>query len=229
MQPYLLTPGIYFLNIVVFGLIVWGVQKYFSNVSDRRLADFKGIIDQQLLSYKSLYDQQIIEFKVQFDQQIEKYKSELKFLNDKLATLHTKRIDIIKETNDLLVKLSSAMIRLVAIRPVNPDPEEEKKTKESILIDVQKSYAEYNNFILFNKIYFSKDLADALENIRQQYFNAQWDLFEPDRLRSMGVTTAQAYRESGQLVINASNNIREEIPKAIANVEAEFRKILGVD
>lgn len=203
-------------DLGVFGFIVWGVQKIINNSSERKFADYKSQIDLQLLSYKN-----------QYDNQIEQYKSELKFLNDRLASLHSERLKIIKELNDKLVKLNSAMVRLVSIRPVHPDEAKDKEIQEQILADTQTTYADYNNFILFNKIYFDKPFAEKLEKIRREYFDAQWDFFEPKRLESMGLTRGEAYRDSGQKVIDASKRIREQIPQLIVEVEDDFRKILG--
>lgn len=229
MPTYPSSPWLYFLNTVIFGLIVWLIQKGVSTSADRKLADFKGLIDQQLLSYKNLYDQQLLEYKTQFDHQIEQYKAELKYLNDKLLVLHSRRLDVVKETNDKLVKLNSAMMRLVAIRPVHQNEQKENEIKESILNDAHETYAEYNNFILFNKIYFPEKFAEQLESIRQQYFSAHWDLFGPERLQSIGLGKGAAYRQSGQVVIDASNRIREEIPKILSEIEKEFRIMLGVE
>ena len=201
-----------------FGLIVWAVQKIINNSSERRFADYKSQMDLQLMSYKN-----------QYDGQIEEYKSQLKFLNDRLSLLHTERLKIIKELNDRLVKLHSAMVRLVLMRPIDPDPIKENEIKAQILEDAQVAYAEYNNYILFNKLYFKKELSDKLDKIRVDYINAPWDIFEPERLHSMGLTKGEAYKESGQKVIDASKRIREEIPKAIAELEIEFRHILGVE
>lgn len=205
-------------DVGVFGFIVWGVQRIINNSSERRFAEYKSQIDLQLMSYKH-----------QYDNQIEEYKSQLKFLNDKLSALHSERLKVIKELNDRLVKLNSAMSRLVTIRPVDPDPEKENNIKDQILNDTLETYAEYNNYILFNRIYFSAELADKLEKIRKDYFDAQWSLFEPKRLEAMGLTKGEAYRESGKQVIEASKRIREEIPEAIKDLENEFRYILGVD
>ena len=114
------------------------------------------------------------------------------------------------------------MKQLVGMRPIHPDPAEEEKIKNSILDNARKAYVDYNNFILFNGIYFSEELADKLENIRRQYFSAQWDLYEPQRLESMGLTKHQAYKSSGQTVIDASKKIRDEIPKVLKEVEKEL-------
>lgn len=205
-------------DLGIFGFAVWGIQKIISNSSERKFADYKSLIDQQLLSYKNKYDLQI-----------ENHRSELKLLNDRLGSLHSERLDIIKKLNDKLVKLNSAMVRLVSIRPVHPDKNEDKKIEEKILADTQSTYADYNNFILFNKIYFDKPFADKLEQIRKDYFDAQWDFFEPKRLASMGLTTGTLYIDSVKKVKDASIKIKEQIPQLIAEVEDEFRTILGVD
>ena len=196
----------------LFGLIVWGVQKIITNSSDKKFADYKNQIDLKLLSYKN-----------QYDNQIEQYKSELKFLNDRLASLHSERLKIIKDLNDRLVSLNSAMQRLVSARFVHPDKEKDKEIEEQILIDAQTAYSDFNNFVLFNKIYFEKAFANKLQKIRDEYVSAQWDFFEPKRLQSMGLTKGEAYRDSGRKVVEASTKIREQIPQLIIEVEDDFR------
>ena len=62
-----------------------------------------------------------------------------------------------------------------------------------------------------------------------EYFEAQWDFFEPQRLESMGLSRGEAYRDSGRKVIEASKKIREQIPQLIIEVEDDFRKLLGAD
>lgn len=205
-------------DLGVFSLIVWGIQKIINNSSERKFADYKSQIDLQLLSYKN-----------QYDNQIEEYKSQLKFLNDRLASLHSERLKIIKELNDKLVKLNGAMLTLVSGRFVNPDPVKDNEQEQQILEQANVTYQEFNNFILLNKIYFDKALADKLLKIREEYFRAQWDFFEPKRLREMGLTKGQAYPESFKKVLAASDKIRDQIPLLIEEVEDDFRKLLGVD
>lgn len=229
MPPAPVSPWLYFLNTVIFGLTVYIIQRGIASKGERELADFKGHIDHQLLSYKNLYDQQLIEYKLEFDRQIEQYKAELKLVNDKLTALHGRRLDVIKELNDKLVMINSAMTRLVSMRPIHEDPQKENEIKEAILKEAQEAYIEYNNFILFNKIYFPGKFAEKLELIRREYFSAHWDLFERERLESMGLPKGESYRESGQIIIDASKRIREEIPKLIIDIETEFRHILGVE
>lgn len=219
---------IYFLNTVVFGLFVWFIQRAITNSSDRKIAEFKGLIDQQLLSYKSLYDQQLIEYRIQIDRQMEQHKSDLKFLNDKLIALHSKRLEIVKDVNDRLVRLNSAMGQLVNMRPVHPDEEEDRKNVEAMNKEALDTYVEYNNYILLNKIYFSEQLANKLEEIRIKSFSAQWDLNTSKRLMGMGLDEGTAHKESRDAVLKAAAEIRREIPMAIAEVEKEFREILGV-
>ncbi|MBC7721254.1 MAG: hypothetical protein H7068_04475 [Pedobacter sp.] len=204
-------------DVGVFGFIVWGIQKIINNSSERKFADYKSQIDLQMMSYKN-----------QYEKQIEEYKSQLKFLNDKLLSLHSERLKIIKELNDKLVKLNSAMVRLVSIRLVHPDPEKDKEIQEQILTDTQTAYADYSNFILFNSIYFDKPFAEKLKKIRGEFFTAQWDFFEPKRLQSMGLIKSEAYRVSLQKTIEASKKITEQIPLLIQEVEDDFRQLLGV-
>lgn len=229
-MPPTTTPSvsILFINTVVFGLIVFVIQKIISNSSDRKIADFKGLIDQQLLSYKNLYDQQLIQYKVEFDRQMEGYKSELKYLNDRLLALHTKRFEVVKEVNDRLVRLDSAMNALVRIRPTDPDKDEDAKIKQGLKTEAFEAYADYNNYILFNKIYFTEDFADKLEEIRKQYFTVQWDLNSSERFINMGLNEIDAHRESADAALKALSQIRQGIPQAISEVEKEFREMLGV-
>lgn len=205
-------------DLGIFGLIVWGIQKIISNSSEKKFADYKSYIDMQLMSYKN-----------QYDKQIEEYKSQLKFLNDRLGALHSERLKIIKELNDRLVKLNSAMVRLASARPVDPDKNKDREIEQQVHSNAQTAYAEYNHFIMYNKIYFEKPFADKLLKIRDEYFNAHWDFFEFKWFENSSSVDEESYRTSRRKVIDALRLIREDIPKYIDEIEDDFRLLLGVN
>jgi len=178
-------------DVGFFGFIVWGVQKIINNSSDRKFADYKSQINLQLMSYKN-----------QYDNQIEQYKSELKFLNDKLASLYGEHLKIVKELYQKLVRLDSAMRTMTrTMIPIINDAEAEEKAR---IAEAQEAFADFNNFVLFNKIYFTKPLAEKLEWITTEYWSAQWDFFEPKRLQSMGVKSREIHIESYEKLKAAS-------------------------
>lgn len=205
-------------DIGVFGFIVWGVQKIISNSSERKFADYKSQLDIQLKSYQ-----------VQFDKEVKKYESELKTLADRLSSLHNERFKIIKEAYQKLVMLDSEMRKMTA--SFIPIIEDAKKEEEERIQNAQKAFADYNNFVLFNKIYFSPKTAELLESIIKEYKAAQWDFFEPKRLQSFtgGRPSPEGYREAIEKVTKASGKVQNDIPQIIALVEAEFRQIIGVE
>ncbi len=110
--------------------------------------------------------------------------------------------------------------------PIFEDAEKEEEERVNL---TRKAYAEFNDFVLFNRIYFSKHLADKLEMIVKEYWSAQWDWFEPKRLQSMGVPIRETYKETMEKVRAASKKVQEEIPKIVVELEDEFRKILNVE
>ncbi len=121
------------------------------------------------------------------------------------------------------------MLRKVSIRPTGSTPEEEDKIKIQIAQDILSSYVEFNDFVLFNKIYFKEELANKLEKISKDYWDARFDLSLPELYENMGVDELEAHRQSVEKVLNASRKIREEIPVAIKELENEFRYLLGVN
>jgi hypothetical protein len=227
MPPIPIHPGYYFLNTVIFGFIVFLLQKAVSNRSDRALADFKGDIDRQLLSYKNLYDQELLGYKISFDKELEEHKSQLKNFTDKVLSLHTERIKIIRELYEKLVRLDSAMRSMTrTMIPIYQDAEKEEQARVDA---TREAYAEFNNFVLYNRIYFSKELAGKLESIVKEYWSAQWDWFEPKRFQSMGIPIKETYKSTMDKVRAASQKVQDEIPKIIIEIEDEFRKILNVE
>lgn len=205
-------------SLGISGLLAFWVKQKVINVSQRKFADYKQLIDLQMLSYKTQYDKQILE-----------YKTELSFLNTRLSLLHSKRLEVIEGVFDKLVKLNNAMNMLVS--PVLITDRSDGKEMESSLVEnMRKTYADYDDFILVKKIYLSIDLASKLELIRDNYFDTQWGFFEPQRIEKMGVTRKEdLYVESLKKSMEASKKIRNEIPKIISEVANEFRNILGVD
>ena len=126
-----------------------------------------------------------------------------------------------------LVQLDSAMRDMTGIHIVIEDGEKEQQER---VTKAQQAFADYNNYFLFHSLYFNKATSDLLENVRKEYFSANWDFFELKRLHSFtgGHNTREGNQEAYKKVQDSSKRIREDIPKIIETVQDEFRKLLGV-
>ena len=126
-----------------------------------------------------------------------------------------------------LVQLDSAMRDMTGIHLVIEDGEKEQQERVS---KAQEAFADYNNYFLFHSLYFNKATSDLLENVRKEYFSANWDFFELKRLHSFtgGQTSREGNQEAYKKVQDSSKRIREDIPKIVETVQEEFRKLLGV-
>jgi hypothetical protein len=203
-------------DIGIFGIVAFAIQKIIETSNNKSLEKYKQELDFTIRSYQ-----------LNLDTDLERYKSELNLHISRQTSLHEKRLTIIEEMYKKLVQLDSAMRAMTGIHLVIEDGEKEQQER---VTKSQEAFADYNNYFLFNKLYFNKATSELLERIRKEYFSANWDFFELKRLHSFtgGQISQQGQREAYEKVQDASKRIREDIPKILETLEEEFRKLLGV-
>lgn len=203
-------------DIGVFGIAAFIIQRIIENSSTKKLEKYKQELDFTIRSYQ-----------LTLDTDLERYKSELNLHLTRQTTLHDKRLTIIDEMYKKLVNLDSGMRAMTGIQPIYEDVEKENQERVNT---AQKNFAEYNNYFLYNKLYFKKQTSDLLENIRKEYFSANFDFFQPKRLQSFtgGRATPEGYKDALRTSQAASKRIQDDIPKILEKLEEEFRKLLGV-
>lgn len=203
-------------DIGVFGIAAFIIQRIIEHSSTKNIEKYKQELDFTIRSYQ-----------LTLDTDMERYKSELNLHLTRQTTLHDKRLTIIDEMYKKLVALDSGMRAMTGMHLVYDDAEKENKERVDA---AQKAFADYNNYFLYNKLYFNKAISDLLENIRKEYFSANFDFFEPKRLSSFtgGQPSPQGYRAAVETSQAAAKRIKDDIPKILEQLEAEFRKLLGV-
>lgn len=205
-------------DLGIFSIAAFFIQRIINSSADRKLERYKQELDLQSRQYQSI-----------LDLSVEKFKGEIAIHSSQQNSLHERHLTIIHEMYMHLVELDSAMRNMTAlIKPVYNDAEKEDQER----IDrAQNAFKKYNNFFLFHKLYFKKDVCHLLEKIRKDYFSANWDYFEPKRLASFtgGKPTQEGYKDAVRIANEASRKVTDEIPKTLDLLEIEFKKILGVE
>lgn len=203
-------------DIGIFGIAAYLIQHIIENSTTKNLEKYKQELDYTIRNYQ-----------LTLDTDLERYKSDLNLHLTRQTSLHEKRLTIIDEMYSKLITLDSGMRAMTGMHPIYEDAEKENKSR----IDAaQKAFTDYNNYFLYNKLYFNKQTSDLLENIRKEYFSANFDFFEPKRLQSFsgGITSSEAYKAAVETSRDASKRIQKDIPKILLQLEVEFRKLLGV-
>lgn len=203
-------------DIGVFGLAAFIIQHIIEHSSTKNLEKYKQELDFTIRSYQ-----------LTLDTDLERYKSHLNLHLTRQTTLHDKRLTIIDEMYKKLVTLDSGMRAMTGMHLVYENAEKENQER----IDAaQKAFADYNNYFLYNKLYFNKQISELLENIRKEYYSANFDFFEPKRLQSFtgGKPSPEGYKKAVETSQAASKRIQNDIPKILEQLEEEFRKLLGV-
>ena len=147
-------------------------------------------------------------------------KNELTVLRERSAQLHDKRIDVIEKLYEGLT-----LTRTRAQEFLHPMEMAGAPSKEELLKPLIDAYNEVNKLFRAKRIYFSRDTCElvdaALSAIREptQRFSFVLDYSKWDRAQ---------FREKINVHANMWETFTEQVPKAMAAVEDEFRKLLGV-
>ena len=153
---------------------------------------------------------------------IQQYKHKLVEEQIRFSKLHEKRADVIQNLYSRLVDFEGKMASFVnPFQPAGALPIQKKKE------DAGKAGDEFVKYSSINKIYFSKELCEIIEDINKQFKRAWIDF-----------TTFTVYEKSNRVLtseekhrnwIKAWDTVSKEIPKLREKLESEFREILGVN
>ncbi len=204
-------------DIGIFGISAAIIKTLVDSSANRKLEKYK-----QTLTFSTK------EFELKLNSSLEKYKSDISLHLNRQNKLHEKRLLVIDEMYKLLVTLDSAMREMTQfMKPIIEDAEKEEKER---IARSQNAFSKYNNYFLFNKLYFNKETADLMETLRKEYFSASWDYFEPKRMQEFAgdQLSAEGKHNAHKIALDASKRIVNDIPKTLQALEAEFRKLLGV-
>lgn len=134
----------------------------------------------------------------------------------RFSKLHERRAEAVAETYGLLRELHWRLGDYVKIfEPAGDRPKEERRN------DVAEAHKAFINFYRRNRIFLSKPAVEKIEDINQKSLKAFYQFF-------YGVEMTQAARGDGtEKWMEIFIHVNEEMPKAISELEDEFRKLLG--
>jgi hypothetical protein len=205
-------------DIGVFTIASFFIQRIIINASNKRLDEHRQQLEFATKGYQ-----------LTLDADLEKFKSELRLQASKQTSLHDKRLTIIDQVYVKLVDLDSAMQEMT--RPAHLVYEDAEKEKLERVKKAQDAFSSFNNYFLYHQLYFDKATATLLDTVRKEYYSANFDYFEPDRLRNFtgGRPSPDGLEDAIDRSHNAGNRVRNEIPNILEKLEDEFRTLLGVN
>ncbi len=187
---------------VLAGLLTWLIKQLGQN-----------FIDKNLKAYEK-----------KLDHQSELFKQELSFLSQKANRLHDKRIERIEEIYALLTDFHNDMQQLISWKIVTGMAKEEIEQQE--IDNVNKANESGTKFLAYytrNKLYFNDETCKLIEDIIKHLKGSHTDFTFKYIFQNI---PAEMHYEN---VKNATEKIRETVPAIKVQLEANFRKIIGVD
>jgi len=208
---------------VLTGLLIWLSKSW---VSERLKNAIKLEYDQKLETHKAelkaLNDIEIEKLKSglksESDVEIEKLKSQLQIestkSNVKFQQLHSKRAEVIAQVYSLLVEFYDAMQDYVKV--FEPDGGDTRKERRERVINSITAFREY---FFKELIFLPKKVADDIKKLDKDLVHSYHEfLFNVD-MRSGA--------EDRNKWIEVSSRIDDEIQGVMAELELEFRTLLG--
>jgi len=168
----------------------------------------KNKLNQESKNFQNLLDIKLNQFNIQF------------------SKLHQDRAEVIKGLYHRLIELQSAMVDFTArghIVVQNAQKEKSERTER-----VNKAFKDFINFYLPNKIYFEKELADILDKVSSEYWNKGADFAAMSEELEESDLPSDLYIDNRKKIKEISEIVKNEYPKVIAELENEFREMLGV-
>jgi len=190
------------LFTIATGFISWLLKKLGEYFLDKRFKSFE--MELQLKSDN---------YKLELDKGLETYKADLTLQHVKKERLHNKRSEILEELYKRIVDLDFAMRELTAVfKQVKSDYDAEERER------IDKAGNAYNEFLKYSrvhKLYFNEETTKKLDNLTAKYFDTLWDYSDKQLKLADRETMKNVYK-----------NINEEIPKILADIDADFKKYL---
>lgn len=195
-------------------------RKQLTELEEQVKSDFNN----QLELYKSNLSKELAE-------RIEPIKSELARNNIthqiEYSYLHQQRAKVILELYHRLQELHSAMIIWTqTMHPVieNADKEDKERTDR-----INKSIVDFKNYYVPNKLFFSSKFCDFIDDLFKEYWDKGWEFgFSKEQVQS-GRADGEYFKHYSEKLSRISNDIRENFPTKILELENKFRKMLKVE
>jgi len=157
-----------------------------------------------------------------FDKQLESYQSELDKEQVKFSDLHDRRAEVIDEFYSMLVEFDEDMRALVD--PMAFRGESSRKEK---IETAAESGEELRRYYLKNKIYFSPDVCETMDELLGEYRDMFHD-FSIAKLHDVEDSLPDESERITQWQENWKALTEDDIPGLKAQLENQFRDLLGV-
>lgn len=209
--------------------LVWGkniIEYFFSEmVAIRKLE-----LDQDLEIHKNELAKEKASFDGELNKALELHKNELEIVKQEyqvqFSHLHQERASVIKQLYAKLLELHSAMVFFTrTMHAVINDAEQEEKERIDRL---NTAYADFKNYYLPNKIFFSKAVAAQLDKLCEEYWSKGDDFARTQQFFKSKSIPAESYKYFTEKMNEISDYVIKTLPPLIEELESEFRNILGV-
>lgn len=157
-----------------------------------------------------------------FDKQLQSYQTELDKEAVKFTDLHQKRAEIIGEFYVKLAKFDQDMRLLV-----DPMLLRGGSSREELIDTAAESGEELRRFYLKNKIYFSVDVCETMDELLGEYREMFHD-FSVARIHDREEALKGPKDRVEQWQENWNSLTEDDIPELKAELETQFRDLLGV-
>ncbi|MFC3674552.1 hypothetical protein [Ferrovibrio xuzhouensis] len=199
-----------FVGALAAGFIVWVTRLW---LSERIKQSIKNEYDQKLETYKA-------ELRAKSEIELERLRAQLSILSTehevRFSRLHQKRAEVIAET---YASLKDVFFRLAEyVKKIEMSGEEPRQERYRKLVE---SHEKFRAAYSLNLIFFPKSTADKLDHVNAEYIKAgnEFRVFvDSGQYGSM-------HQKWGEIAQRVGN----EIKAALADLENEFRKLLGDD
>ncbi len=176
-------------------------------------------------------ENQKIKLSEELSHKIEPLKAELAKGNIthqvQLQFLHNKRGEVIVELYRKMIDLHSAMLDWTAtFQEVIEDADKEKEARTT---RVNKAMFEFNNFYLYNRLFFSEGFCKELDDVLKDFKSKGWD-FGYRQSRVQDINLSKEYLiEYGKEMSKINAEIRGTLSNKIEAVEKRMRQLLNVE
>ena len=170
-------------------------------------------------------------FQKEVDKELEEFKNSLDVLKQErnivFNSLHVRRSKIIEELYQKLVKLDGKLFNWTIPLKSGIDQKDLDEQEKKQRLEVYKLLSDFNDFFVLNKIYFTSNTCNIIEDIKRDIQNIIRDYEEKDFFKAHGYR-GKELGAAFQKATKAWDKVRNEIPKAKKVLEDDFRKMLGV-
>ena len=178
------------------------------------------------LAINFIFNKKIETYKKEINKELENYKKELSIVINRDGSIYNKRIEVIDEFYEKVIKLNYSVLSLTSpIKPIVKDFDEEEKNR----IDSNwGNFNELHKFYLIKKIYFPDNICVKVNEIIKISQEVQWHYSEPLRRKNNGLEERQDssyYKKSKEI----NKMITEKWKIIIEELETEFRSFFLIN